>query len=159
MRPTFAYFFGCAVFLSSPGVVRAEPPERGAAAAPPQAGQTVTIDADAAAFDWRGALREVSVRVGDPDDDRFELDCQTAPPFTVRVLGGFESTVVLRYETTERPQGPFFCKNGGVITISLNGWEALKKAEAGIAAAKAAKERRRATIRDIVKGATPEKVK
>ncbi|MEK9152068.1 MAG: hypothetical protein AAB692_01755 [Patescibacteria group bacterium] len=159
MRSKFAFFFACA-FLPLPSVVgRAEPSERVAVGVSPRVGETVVFEADAVAYDLRNTLRDVTVRVGDHDDKRFEMDCRLAPPFTVRVLGSFETTVVLRHTAPKRQNEFFDCNDNGVITVSLNGWVALKKAEAEIAAAKAAKERRRTTIRDIVNSGSPGQVK
>src|SRR3989344_2390012 len=147
MRPAPVHFLACLIFLASVGVSRAESPERGPAAALPKVGETVTIEAHPAAYGWHNNLRDVGVRVGDPDDERFEMDCTVEPPFTVSVLGGFETTVVLRYETTKKQKDPFGCKHGGIVIVSQRGWESLKGVETTVATTKAAKERRRETIR------------
>lgn len=155
MKSKSRFFFLVAVFLMGSGIARAASPDAGSVVLP-KPGETAAFEADALAFSWRAALRDVSAQVGDPDDPRFEMGCEMSPPFTVRVLGGYDATVVLRFETTtKKDRESFACKNGGVVTVSLNAWTVLKKAEAEVAAEKAAKERRREKVRGIVNGPAP----
>ncbi len=140
-----------AILLSS-AVSAAAPP---APPPRPKAGDAVRIDGDAQKLGQSRVLGYDTLRVGDPDSEKFEDACRPEMPFSVEVLGVIDEIVVGRYRTSAKPGDFMACADGSAVLTDRAGWAALKSLEAAAAREKAAKEKRRDQIRQLLRVSPP----
>ncbi len=119
----------------------------------PKAGDSVRIDGDAQKLGQSRVLGYDTLRIGEPDSEKFEEACRPEMPFSVEVIGVIDETIVGRYRTSAKPGDFMACANGSVILTDRAGWAALRSLETAAAREKAAKEKRREQIRQLIKPA------
>jgi len=134
--------FSCGILAAAPTPAVPELPAKG---------DTVSIDADPMKACLSVAMMNSRPRIGDPDSQNFDSECNMSTPLTVKVLGAFEDTIVVLYTTTGQSFAGSSCSESGILLMSRQSWQALKSVEAALAKEKAEQQRRREAVRAIMR--------
>ena len=95
-------------------------------------------------------------RVGDPDGQDFETNCDMSVPLTIKAVGTLPDPVVgniivAEYRSTAKDQSPYNCRNGSLLLFSQDTWVSLKAAQEEFSRKSTDQERRRETVRELLK--------
>ena len=134
--------FSCGILAAAPTPAVPELPAKG---------EAVSIDADPMKACLSVAMMHSRPRIGDPDSQNFDSECNLSTPLTAKVLGTFEDIIVVEYKASGQSFAGSPCGESSVLLMSRQSWQALKSVEAALAKEKAEQQRRREAVRAIMR--------